>query len=80
MKRETPITPPPPPTPSKPSLTEDEMNKKSTAIIEEYIHIYDIKVDVGTLTTSARLRLFTAAALFKPALCANRRLCSACRS
>lgn len=33
------------------------MNKKSTAIIEEYIHIYDIKVDVGTLTTSARLRL-----------------------
>uniref|UniRef100_H3D9X4 Eukaryotic translation initiation factor 4 gamma 1 n=1 Tax=Tetraodon nigroviridis TaxID=99883 RepID=H3D9X4_TETNG len=37
VKQETTVTP------SKPSLTEDEMNKKSTSIIEEYIHIYDIK-------------------------------------
>lgn len=40
------------------------MNKKSTAIIEEYIHIYDIKVDLGTLTTHSCL--LNAAAVFKP--------------
>eukprot|EP00066_Takifugu_rubripes_P017811 XP_011607077.1 PREDICTED: eukaryotic translation initiation factor 4 gamma 1 isoform X1 [Takifugu rubripes] len=42
-KREPAVTPPPPQAPSKPSLNEDEMSKKSVAIIEEYIHIYDTK-------------------------------------
>ncbi|XP_044059610.1 eukaryotic translation initiation factor 4 gamma 1-like [Siniperca chuatsi] len=42
-KRETAATPPPPQTPTKPALTEEELNKKSTAIIEEYLHINDMK-------------------------------------
>lgn len=44
VKRETAATPPPPPTPTKPALTEEELEKKSTAIIEEYLHINDMKV------------------------------------
>lgn len=70
MKQETTATPPPPPTPpqspTKPSLSEEEMNKKCTSIIEEYIHIYDMKVGAGTQGRSApllpplrRLRLST---------------------
>ncbi|KAM3857534.1 eukaryotic translation initiation factor 4 gamma 1-like [Diretmus argenteus] len=43
VKRETALTPPPPQTPTKPALTEEELEKKSTAIIEEYLHINDIK-------------------------------------
>lgn len=43
MKRETAATPPPPQTPTKPALTEEELEKKSTAIIEEYLHINDMK-------------------------------------
>ncbi|KAJ0022365.1 hypothetical protein NQD34_009855 [Periophthalmus magnuspinnatus] len=35
-------TPPPQP-PTKPALTEEELVKKSTAIIEEYLHINDMK-------------------------------------
>ncbi|XP_058846440.1 eukaryotic translation initiation factor 4 gamma 1-like isoform X2 [Acipenser ruthenus] len=31
------------PTPAKPALTEDEFDKKSKAIIEEYLHINDMK-------------------------------------
>lgn len=42
--RETAATPPPAQTPTKPALTEEELNKKSTAIIEEYLHINDMKV------------------------------------
>ena len=34
----------PPPAVSKPALSEEEMEKKSTAIIEEYIQINDLKV------------------------------------
>ncbi|XP_036928829.1 eukaryotic translation initiation factor 4 gamma 1-like isoform X1 [Acanthopagrus latus] len=41
-KRET-ATPPPSQTPTKPALTEEELSKKSTAIIEEYLHINDMK-------------------------------------
>ncbi|XP_035389822.1 eukaryotic translation initiation factor 4 gamma 1 isoform X2 [Electrophorus electricus] len=33
----------PPPAPSKPALTAEELEKKSTAIIEEYLHINDLK-------------------------------------
>ncbi|XP_041126342.1 eukaryotic translation initiation factor 4 gamma 1-like [Polyodon spathula] len=33
----------PAPTPAKPALTEDEFDKKSKAIIEEYLHINDMK-------------------------------------
>ncbi|XP_029922171.1 eukaryotic translation initiation factor 4 gamma 1 isoform X3 [Myripristis murdjan] len=43
VKRETAPTPPPPQTPTKPALTEEELDKKSTAIIEEYLHINDMK-------------------------------------
>uniref|UniRef100_A0A668UK06 Eukaryotic translation initiation factor 4 gamma 1 n=1 Tax=Oreochromis aureus TaxID=47969 RepID=A0A668UK06_OREAU len=42
-KRETAATTPPPQTPTKPALTEEELEKKSTAIIEEYLHINDMK-------------------------------------
>uniref|UniRef100_A0A8C6M1P0 Eukaryotic translation initiation factor 4 gamma 1 n=1 Tax=Nothobranchius furzeri TaxID=105023 RepID=A0A8C6M1P0_NOTFU len=42
-KRETAATPPPHQTPSKPILTEEEVERKSTAIIEEYLHINDMK-------------------------------------
>ncbi|XP_030599863.1 eukaryotic translation initiation factor 4 gamma 1 [Archocentrus centrarchus] len=43
VKRETAATPPPPQTPTTPALTEEELEKKSTAIIEEYLHINDMK-------------------------------------
>uniref|UniRef100_A0A3B3XKC5 Eukaryotic translation initiation factor 4 gamma 1 n=1 Tax=Poecilia mexicana TaxID=48701 RepID=A0A3B3XKC5_9TELE len=36
-------TPPPQQTPAKPALTVAEIEKKSTAIIEEYLHINDMK-------------------------------------
>uniref|UniRef100_A0A7N6FLE2 Eukaryotic translation initiation factor 4 gamma 1 n=1 Tax=Anabas testudineus TaxID=64144 RepID=A0A7N6FLE2_ANATE len=42
VKRETAATPPPLQT-TKPALTEEELDKKSTAIIEEYLHINDMK-------------------------------------
>lgn len=47
VKSETtsmPPPPPPPPAPSKPALSEEEVEKKSTAIVEEYLHINDLKV------------------------------------
>ncbi|XP_029026508.1 eukaryotic translation initiation factor 4 gamma 1-like [Betta splendens] len=43
VKRETAATPPPLQTFTKPALTEEELDKKSTAIIEEYLHINDMK-------------------------------------
>ncbi|XP_061574767.1 eukaryotic translation initiation factor 4 gamma 1-like isoform X3 [Cololabis saira] len=43
VKRETATPPPRPQTPTKPALTEEEMDKKSMAIIEEYLHINDMK-------------------------------------
>nr|XP_020441839.1 eukaryotic translation initiation factor 4 gamma 1 [Monopterus albus] len=43
VKHEKAATPPPPQTPTKPALTEEELDKKSTAIIEEYLHINDMK-------------------------------------
>lgn len=47
VKRVSPApTPPPAQTPTKPALSEEELNKKSTAIIEEYLHINDMKVRV----------------------------------
>uniref|UniRef100_A0A669EN10 Eukaryotic translation initiation factor 4 gamma 1 n=1 Tax=Oreochromis niloticus TaxID=8128 RepID=A0A669EN10_ORENI len=42
-RRETAATTPPPQTPTKPALTEEELEKKSTAITEEYLHINDMK-------------------------------------
>lgn len=80
VKREPTVTPPPPQAPSKPSLNEDEVSKKSTAIIEEYIHIYDTKVDIAVHGESARLPVCGATADFQRPRCPNRRLCSACRS
>ncbi|XP_072546958.1 eukaryotic translation initiation factor 4 gamma 1-like isoform X2 [Salminus brasiliensis] len=41
VRREPATTPPP--APSKPALSPDELEKKSTAIIEEYLHINDLK-------------------------------------
>ncbi|XP_051984947.1 eukaryotic translation initiation factor 4 gamma 1a isoform X1 [Xyrauchen texanus] len=35
--------PPPPPAQTKPALSEDELDKKSKSIIEEYLHINDMK-------------------------------------
>ncbi|KAM4589651.1 eukaryotic translation initiation factor 4 gamma 1-like isoform 1-T1 [Fundulus diaphanus] len=43
VKRQAAATPPPQQTPAKPALTVEEMEKKSTAIIEEYLHINDMK-------------------------------------
>lgn len=40
VKREAAPTPPP----SKPAMSEDDVDKKSKAIIEEYLHINDVKV------------------------------------
>lgn len=44
MKRQAAATPPPQQTPAKPALTVAEIEKKSAAIIEEYLHINDMKV------------------------------------
>ncbi|XP_051555332.1 eukaryotic translation initiation factor 4 gamma 1-like isoform X4 [Myxocyprinus asiaticus] len=38
-----PMAAPPPPAPANPTLSEDELDKKSKAIIEEYLHISDTK-------------------------------------
>uniref|UniRef100_A0A3B5L0X6 Eukaryotic translation initiation factor 4 gamma 1 n=1 Tax=Xiphophorus couchianus TaxID=32473 RepID=A0A3B5L0X6_9TELE len=43
VKRQAAATPPPQQTPAKPALTVDEIEKKSAAIIEEYLHINDMK-------------------------------------
>ena len=48
VKRES--TPTPPPAQTKPALSEEELDKKSTAIIEEYLHINDMKVHKHTHT------------------------------
>ncbi|KAK1878600.1 Eukaryotic translation initiation factor 4 gamma 1 [Dissostichus eleginoides] len=42
--------PTPPPTISKPALSEDELQKKSNAIIEEYLHINDLKEALQCVT------------------------------
>ncbi|XP_026170438.1 eukaryotic translation initiation factor 4 gamma 1a isoform X2 [Mastacembelus armatus] len=42
VRRESTPTPPPPPL-LKPALTEEEVEKKTNAIIEEYLHINDLK-------------------------------------
>lgn len=51
MKRETNPTPPPA-APAKPAMTEEELDKKSSAIIEEYLHLNDMKVRTHTQATS----------------------------
>ena len=43
MKQDAAPNPPPPQTPTKPALTEEDVEKKSAAIIEEYLHINDMK-------------------------------------
>ncbi|KAF3848143.1 hypothetical protein F7725_021171 [Dissostichus mawsoni] len=43
VTREKADTPPPPPASTKPTLTEEELTKKSTAIIEEYLHLNDMR-------------------------------------
>lgn len=44
MKREATL---PPVSPPKAALSEDEVEKKSKAIIEEYLHLNDMKVGTG---------------------------------
>ncbi|XP_073674358.1 eukaryotic translation initiation factor 4 gamma 1 [Garra rufa] len=59
VKRES--IPTPPPASSKPALTEEELEKKSTAIIEEYLHINDLKEAlqcVAELNCSSLLSVF----------------------
>src|SRR4029434_7483033 len=48
VKRDAP--PSPSPAPDKPALTEEELEKKSNAIIEEYLHINDLKEHTHTHT------------------------------
>lgn len=47
VKRESAPTPPPP----KPALTEEEVEKKAKAIIEEYLHINDSKVPLESFSS-----------------------------
>lgn len=68
VKRET--VPTPPPVPSKPALTEEELEKKSIAIIEEYLHINDLTVH---LNTSYHTRVFGFVLAVKSSRC-----CSSC--
>lgn len=44
MKREATL---PPVSPPKSALSEEELEKKSKAIIEEYLHLNDMKVSSG---------------------------------
>lgn len=44
MKREATL---PPVSPPKAALSVDEVEKKSKAIIEEYLHLNDMKVGIG---------------------------------
>ncbi|XP_033492671.2 eukaryotic translation initiation factor 4 gamma 1a isoform X3 [Epinephelus lanceolatus] len=48
VKRES--APTPPPSLSKPALSEEELEKKSSAIIEEYLHINDLKEALQCVT------------------------------
>uniref|UniRef100_A0A673HH11 Eukaryotic translation initiation factor 4 gamma 1-like n=1 Tax=Sinocyclocheilus rhinocerous TaxID=307959 RepID=A0A673HH11_9TELE len=60
-ERSNETVPTPPPASSKPELTEDELEKKSTAIIEEYLHINDMKEAlqcVSELSCSSLLSVF----------------------
>ncbi|KAA0701663.1 Eukaryotic translation initiation factor 4 gamma 1 [Triplophysa tibetana] len=64
VKRET--APTPPPASTKPALTEEELEKKTTAIIEEYLHINDIKEAlqcVVELNCASLLSVFVRAAI-----------------
>ncbi|XP_067385039.1 eukaryotic translation initiation factor 4 gamma 1-like isoform X2 [Channa argus] len=59
VKRES--APTPPPSLPKPALTEDEMEKKTNAILEEYLHINDLKEAlqcVAELNSSSLLFVF----------------------
>ncbi|XP_060743866.1 eukaryotic translation initiation factor 4 gamma 1-like isoform X2 [Tachysurus vachellii] len=59
MRREPVSTPPP--APSKPALSPEELEKKSTAIIEEYLHINDMKEAlqcVSEMNSASLLYLF----------------------
>uniref|UniRef100_A0AAR2LZF3 Eukaryotic translation initiation factor 4 gamma, 1a n=1 Tax=Pygocentrus nattereri TaxID=42514 RepID=A0AAR2LZF3_PYGNA len=59
VKREA--APTPPPAPAKPALSEEEVEKKATAIIEEYLHINDLKEAVQCvqeLNSASLLYLF----------------------
>lgn len=41
---------PPPDAPTRLAMTEEELEKKSSAIIEEYLHLNDMKVYTHTQT------------------------------
>ncbi|CAN9503434.1 unnamed protein product [Ophioblennius macclurei] len=59
VKREN--APTPPPSLPKPSITEEELEKKSNAIIEEYLHINDLKEAlqcVAELNCASQLYVF----------------------
>ncbi|KAK9515856.1 hypothetical protein VZT92_026458 [Zoarces viviparus] len=50
LKVERESTPTPPPSLPKPALSEEELEKKSNAIIEEYLHINDLKEALQCVT------------------------------
>lgn len=50
VKREAPL---PPVSPPKAALSEEELEKKSKAIIDEYLHLNDMKVGPGWSELSA---------------------------
>lgn len=52
MKREATL---PPVSPPKAALSEEELEKKSKAIIEEYLHLNDMKVGIGRGLSDSRV-------------------------
>jgi len=93
-KRPSTPTPPPAQTITKPALKEEDVEKKSTAIIEEYLQINDMKVHTHTQTHTCvqcdqtdSLKMSRARKLIcnlpvvplVVPLRANRRRCSVCR-
>ena len=52
MKREATL---PPVSPPKAALSEEELEKKSKAIIEEYLHLNDMKVGRGRCLSDSRV-------------------------
>lgn len=79
MKREATL---PPVSPPKAVLSEEEMEKKSKAIIEEYLHLNDMKVGSGRELSGGRGVGGGSHANCSPSstLCPRRRQCSVCRS
>lgn len=78
MKREATL---PPVSPPKAVLSEEELEKKSKAIIEEYLHLNDMKVGSWRELSDGRVGCGSHADCFPSyTLCPCRKQCSVCRS